>query len=266
VNGVVPSPTAFARAFVEVNLASVEGLSYSGAAGLEVVPMFNAWWYALPRAGQFVCLQGTAGFLVLPTSPAENARDCTGDVGWARVAREFLDAGTGYPDAALADAARLRAMIADRVAAGRKVVVVAHSLGNVLAQRAVNDLAQSSPRSLRCVGVISLAPPRTDDWPEQGPDAIQHASVFTQARDDWADVLLDVAYLARGRTPRATFILPDAWAYPLPNGPDPDAKWQVEFVFHDVLRGYLYGDEVWRYVRGTVASQSEALDASCTGP
>jgi hypothetical protein len=153
----------------------------------------------------------------------------------------------------------LAARIQQETAAGASVVLIAHSQGNLLVQQALGVLAASGP--LTCVGVISLAAPRSAGWPVAGEEfgavvvtgdiALEPGLNFFPVTDtDVAAAVRDLALLAR------TFVTIDVTEL-------------TERLFpHLMVESYLSGDASLAAVRTLIAAQVMTLQqrAACGGP
>lgn len=81
--------------------------------------------------------------------------------------RQLNDVSLGFKAEAEPDAKLLGAAILQEINQGRRVIVVAHSQGNLMTQQALNLIKQSALPGLNplpCIGVLRYAPPSSSNW------------------------------------------------------------------------------------------------------
>ena len=104
------------------------------------------------------------------------------------------------------DVTHLAQIVRGALAEGNRVVIIAHSQGNLVARDALTQLAQgSSTIPMGCIGVVSIAPPVLIPQEANGASVSSMVIKGTQSRD----ILLTFG-LARG-VPQVTNELSDAW-------------------------------------------------------
>jgi hypothetical protein len=108
-----------------------------------------------------------------------------------------LSFANGNPNLVAIDAVRLANMIRAERRLGKRVMMVAHSQGNLLVSEALSVLRMSAewqPNDFRCVAWVSVAPPRTPSAPL--PMAVPTS--FIVKGSYWEDILNKILVLSPG--------------------------------------------------------------------
>lgn len=242
-----------------------------------VISSYNQTWkYSLSKDGltTLVCLQGVANQVRQGLiSALPNMRKCfafsVGDIPFTADLPEaflqFINVSYGsFPSSAQPDAVTLAGRVAAGLSNNGRVVIVAHSQGNLMAAEALKILrAGSSASSLKCLGIIGIAPPTPT--PIAGSPVIK-AELFAEGQQS-KDLLLKIPPIqaANLSTPKLANGTTVAW--------DPAIasewiwktlfKWAAGYDIHGIDASYLGQLETRAWARTALTQTLASLEVAC---
>jgi alpha-tubulin suppressor-like RCC1 family protein len=284
INGIHSDPFASMATGLGVQRLAQErlGWTFGGGSAHRFGRFYNQTWADSPHAGGFQCLLwavSSSGWPVDPAGVYDWYRQCLGEIDLLEAGAQWANAQVGHvlplDEQARSFGERMRGEIRE----GRGVVVVAHSQGNLMTQEALASLPQSA---LRCVAVVSLAPPTTEGWPR--PRMAAHGSLFARG-ERTQDILLTVLYDRPGKTPAAELMATDTTRRHdadlellesvlevldshIPGFPNLTAlveaqKLVSDFALHGADASYLAGDATRTRTAELIGASDAALGTTC---
>jgi hypothetical protein len=180
------------------------------------------------------------------------------DVG--ELLRQMLEVSFGFKSVAEPDAKILAAAILQEIDQGRRVIVVAHSQGNLMTQQALNTINQTAFPGLNplpCIGVMRYAPPVSSNWTVASSD---HLAGFV-LEGDITRLLGQNGDLAPVQTARSS-----AWLA-LGQFIGPLGQLIIPAVIHFARAGYMLDPDAKRISIGMIQALHSAVTAGagCDG-
>jgi hypothetical protein len=268
VNGILTNPWTAAADALAFSAAIAPIRSASDIVGL----FYNSSWLANGTTPTSVCLLPLFESISGDASPwvyAQLALKCLQEhndkLDLPELFRQLTDVELGFKSEAEPDAKLLAAAILDEVDQGRRVVVVAHSQGNLMTQQALSTIQRTAIPGLSplpCIGVLRYAPPSSKNWIVESD---QHLGGFV-IEGDITRYLGANADLPSFKTSRSSALLVFASAAAAMSN-DFVAYFIVPAVIHFVRAGYIENpDAKARSISDLVALQNAVrLGDGCGG-
>ncbi|MGH7583095.1 MAG: Kelch repeat-containing protein [Gemmatimonadales bacterium] len=257
VNGIATDPTQASATISNYLTPLISEAGYQDRTAFPVRRSYNNSGVNVQSGLTFTCIVNVAASLAVGVwSTAQQLASCFGiiaDVGES--ARQVISQ-TVLTLPPTADDNHLVQIVQSVLAGGSRVVIIAHSQGNLVAADALKILAQTTPATrLECIGIVSIAPPLLI---QQGPGGASVSSMIIQGVT--SEDILRVILLGNG-VPPITNELSDAW--------DTEAPLSgIELILsgvdlHSINDSYVTENRTRTAIKQAVTNQVEQVGQRC---